>query len=75
VHYTGIEGEGYRSLEEGERVSYEPIRGRKGEQARACARSSRYGPVLALIHPSAWKEYSQKFALRVSYSWITDSAG
>ena len=33
VHYTGIEGEGYRSLEEGERVSYEPIRGRKGEQA------------------------------------------
>ena len=52
VHYTGIEGEGYRSLEDGERVSYEPIRGRKGEQARACARSSRYGPVLALIHPS-----------------------
>ncbi len=33
VHYTGIEGEGYRSLEEGERVSYEPTRGRKGEQA------------------------------------------
>ena len=35
VHYTGIEGEGYRSLEEGERVSYEPIRGRKGEQAES----------------------------------------
>ncbi len=33
VHYTGIEGEGYRSLEEGERISYEPTRGRKGEQA------------------------------------------
>jgi cold shock protein len=33
VHYTAIEGEGYRSLEEGERVSYEPARGRKGEQA------------------------------------------
>ncbi|MBA2618524.1 MAG: cold-shock protein [Rubrobacter sp.] len=33
VHYTAIEGEGYRSLEEGERVSYEPTRGRKGEQA------------------------------------------
>ncbi len=33
VHYTGIEGEGYRSLQEGERVSYEPTRGRKGEQA------------------------------------------
>ena len=35
VHYTGIEGKGYRSLEEGERVSYEPIRGRKGEQAKS----------------------------------------
>lgn len=33
VHYTAVEGEGYRSLEEGERVSYEPTRGRKGEQA------------------------------------------
>ena len=35
MHYTGIEGKGYRSLEEGERVSYEPIRGRKSEQAES----------------------------------------
>ena len=34
VHYTAIEGEGFKSLEEGERVSYEPGRGRKGEEAR-----------------------------------------
>jgi CspA family cold shock protein len=33
VHYSAIEGEGYRSLEKGEKVSYEPTRGRKGEQA------------------------------------------
>jgi len=33
VHYTAVEGEGYRSLEEGERVSYEPTHGMKGEQA------------------------------------------
>ena len=33
VHYSGIEGSGYRSLEEGDEVSYEPTRGRKGEQA------------------------------------------
>lgn len=33
VHYSSIEGSGFRSLEEGERVSYEPTRGRKGEQA------------------------------------------
>ena len=35
VHYTGIEGEGFRSLEEGERISYESIRGRKGERAES----------------------------------------
>jgi cold shock protein len=33
VHYTAIQGSGYRSLEEGERVSYEPAQGRKGMQA------------------------------------------
>jgi cold shock protein len=33
VHYSSIEGSGFRSLEEGDRVSYEPARGRKGEQA------------------------------------------
>jgi cold shock protein len=33
VHYTAIEGSGFRSLEEGQRVSYEPTRGRRGEQA------------------------------------------
>jgi cold shock protein len=33
VHYSSIEGSGFRSLEEGDVVSYEPTRGRKGEQA------------------------------------------
>ncbi|HSL01317.1 MAG TPA: cold-shock protein [Rubrobacteraceae bacterium] len=33
VHYSGIAGEGFRSLEESDRVSYEPAQGRKGEQA------------------------------------------
>lgn len=33
VHYTGINGTGFRSLEEGARVSYEATRGRKGMQA------------------------------------------
>jgi len=33
VHFSALEGEGFKSLNEGERVSYEPTRGRKGEQA------------------------------------------
>ena len=34
VHYSSIEGTGFRSLEESERVSYEPAWGRKGEEAQ-----------------------------------------
>ena len=33
VHYSGIAGSGFRSLEEGQKVSYEATRGNKGMQA------------------------------------------
>lgn len=33
VHYSSIEGRGFRTLEEGDKVSYEPAQGRKGKQA------------------------------------------
>jgi cold shock protein len=33
VHYSGIEGGGFKSLEEGAKVSYEAIQGKKGMQA------------------------------------------
>jgi cold shock protein len=33
VHKTGIAGEGFKSLEEGEKVTYEVTEGRKGPQA------------------------------------------
>ena len=33
VHFSGIEGTGFKSLNEGDKVSYEPGRGRRGEQA------------------------------------------
>lgn len=33
VHYTGIQGDGFRSLDEGERVSFEVTQGAKGPQA------------------------------------------
>jgi cold shock protein len=34
VHYSAIEGGGFRNLEEGEKVSYEVGQGRKGPQAQ-----------------------------------------
>jgi len=33
VHHTAIQGSGYKSLSEGERVSFEVTRGPKGDQA------------------------------------------
>ena len=33
VHYSAIEGRGYKSLEEGQRVSFELGQGQKGPQA------------------------------------------
>jgi CspA family cold shock protein len=34
VHYSNIEGSGYRSLEEGQAVEFEIGEGRKGEEAQ-----------------------------------------
>ena len=33
VHHTAIQGSGYKSLNEGERVSFDVTRGPKGDQA------------------------------------------
>ncbi len=33
VHYSAIAGDGFRSLEEGQRVEFEVTQGRKGPQA------------------------------------------
>lgn len=33
VHHTAIQAQGFRSLQEGQRVSFEPVRGPKGMQA------------------------------------------
>lgn len=35
VHYSNIEGDGYRSLEEGQQVEFEVGEGRKGEEAKS----------------------------------------
>jgi len=38
VHYSHIEGDGFRSLKDGEEVDYEMIEGDKGLQARSVQR-------------------------------------
>ena len=38
VHHTAILAEGYRSLNEGDRVSFEVVEGQKGLQARNVVR-------------------------------------
>jgi cold shock protein len=34
VHFSAIQGEGYRSLEDGQRVEFDVAPGRKGEEAQ-----------------------------------------
>jgi len=41
VHYSQIEGDGFRSLRDGEQVSYELVDGEKGLQARGVTRLGR----------------------------------
>lgn len=38
VHYSQIQGDGFRSLKDGEDVEYELIQGEKGWQARTVSR-------------------------------------
>ena len=33
VHYTAVQGEGYKSLQEGQAVEFDIVQGPKGEQA------------------------------------------
>ncbi len=35
VHYSNIQGNGYRSLEQGQKVEFEIAQGRKGEEAQS----------------------------------------
>jgi len=38
VHFSSIEGEGFRALKDGESVEYEPAEGAKGLQAKVVRR-------------------------------------
>jgi CspA family cold shock protein len=40
VHHTAIEGDGYKTLKEGEKVSFDIVQGPKGDQATKVTRSA-----------------------------------
>jgi CspA family cold shock protein len=40
VHHTGIAGGGFKSLDEGEKVTYEAVRGRRGMQAENVSKTA-----------------------------------
>jgi len=40
VHFTAISGEGYKSLQEGDRVEFEIVQGPKGPQAANVTKAS-----------------------------------
>lgn len=35
VHFSSIEGEGFKSLQEGQRVEFEVVEGQKGQEAKS----------------------------------------
>ena len=35
VHYSEIKSDGYRSLDEGQRVEFEAVQGKKGQEAKS----------------------------------------
>ena len=49
VHFTSIEGDGFRSLKDGERVDYEQIQGEKGLLAQHVKRLAAAAAAAAVI--------------------------
>jgi CspA family cold shock protein len=53
VHYTSIEGDGFRALKDGETVDYELTEGDKGLQAKNVVRLSPQSPAGESAQPTS----------------------
>jgi CspA family cold shock protein len=51
VHYSGIEGGGFKSLDEGARVTFEKTQGRKGPQTESVSKAQ--APTFAPTAPGS----------------------
>jgi cold shock protein len=54
VHYSGIAGGGFKSLEEGAKVSYEATQGQKGMQAENVTPARTRRPLRAVPQPPGY---------------------
>jgi len=71
VHYTGIEGTGYRTLSEGQKVEYEATQGQKGPRRRlASSQASRSSPPRdqVVILPRGFLSTHMRAVTDLSYS-------
>jgi CspA family cold shock protein len=54
VHYTNIDADGFRSLAEGQRVTFEAAEGRQGLEARRVREALQLPSDTAKIHEAVW---------------------
>jgi CspA family cold shock protein len=81
VHFSGITGEGYKNLEEGQAVEFDIVDGQKGPQAQNVRlvltksltdgggrRASRAAPFAFLVNPRAGRSAGRRASLRSARS-------
>jgi len=51
VHYSGIDSDGYKSLQEGDQVEFEIVQGQKGPQAANVSKCKKKSPESVTAHP------------------------
>ena len=77
VHHTAILGKGYKTLEEGELVSYEMVESDKGPKAEKVQRAQaddRPRPAASVNSPSQQRNWHSRYQSRSNRTWTNRSA-